>query len=130
MQEEFWLDKPRQNPFLQVSYSLSYLIHYIMVLSAITYPLINSTPCPQLLGQNRWPTDFGSRHCKTPTILNCRSQKLLAPTLLPNKREKGLLKIQTNNFLAIANSCFKNTVYRETAQPLHRSKSLLALVCF
>ncbi len=62
------------------------------------------------------PTVFGSRHCKnvgvgmnlgpsvggtptkglivtpTPTISNCRSQKLLGPTLLPDKREKGLLK--------------------------------------
>ena len=28
----------------------------------------------------------------TPTILNCPSQKLLGPTRLANKREKGLFK--------------------------------------
>ncbi len=39
------------------------------------------------------PTVLGSFSlvAPTPTILNCRSQKLLGPTLLPNKREKGFL---------------------------------------
>ncbi len=33
----------------------------------------------------------GQTVAPTPTILNYRSQKLLGPTLLANKREKGLL---------------------------------------
>ena len=101
------------NPTINVSKLKTWLRTEEMCLPSESLYAVHLFPncCDKMVG----PTVFGSRHCKNvgvgmnfgpcaggtqteepivspaPTILNCRSQKLSGPTLLPNKREKGLL---------------------------------------